>query len=49
MRGFEPLTPSLPWKCSTPELHWLEDTDLNNLLKRDPTGLNPGYKSGFLL
>ena len=23
MRGFEPLTPSLPWKCSTPELHWL--------------------------
>ena len=21
MRGFEPLTPSLPWKCSTPELH----------------------------
>ena len=22
MKGFEPLTPSLPWKCSTPELHW---------------------------
>ncbi len=21
MKGFEPLTPSLPWKCSTPELH----------------------------
>jgi hypothetical protein len=39
MRGFEPLTPSLPWKCSTPELHWLEDLVLSNLqyiiLKRD--------------
>jgi hypothetical protein len=23
MRGIEPLTPSLPWKCSTPELHRL--------------------------
>ena len=23
MKGFEPPTPSLPWKCSTPELHWL--------------------------
>ncbi len=23
MRGIEPRTPSLPWKCSTPELHWL--------------------------
>ena len=23
MKGIEPLTPSLPWKCSTPELHWL--------------------------
>ena len=22
MEGFEPPTPSLPWKCSTPELHW---------------------------
>ncbi len=22
MKGFEPPTPSLPWKCSTPELHW---------------------------
>ena len=22
--GFEPMTPSLPWKCSTPELHRLE-------------------------
>ena len=21
MKGFEPPTPSLPWKCSTPELH----------------------------
>ena len=21
--GFEPATPSLPWKCSTPELGWL--------------------------
>jgi hypothetical protein len=21
--GIEPATPSLPWKCSTPELHWL--------------------------
>ena len=21
MKGIEPLTPSLPWKCSTPELH----------------------------
>ena len=20
--GFEPGTPSLPWKCSTPELRW---------------------------
>lgn len=20
--GFEPETPSLPWKCSTPELRW---------------------------
>ena len=24
MKGIEPPTPSLPWKCSTPELHWLE-------------------------
>ena len=23
MKGIEPPTPSLPWKCSTPELHWL--------------------------
>ncbi len=23
MKGTEPPTPSLPWKCSTPELHWL--------------------------
>ena len=23
MKGFEPPTPSLPCKCSTPELHWL--------------------------
>ena len=23
MKGIEPLTPSLPWKCSTPELHRL--------------------------
>ena len=23
MKGFEPPTPSLPWRCSTPELHWL--------------------------
>ncbi len=22
MKGIEPPTPSLPWKCSTPELHW---------------------------
>ena len=22
MKGIEPLTPSLPWKRSTPELHW---------------------------
>ncbi len=21
--GIEPATPSLPWKCSTPELGWL--------------------------
>gem|GEM_PF-2670007 len=21
MKGFEPPTPSLPWTCSTPELH----------------------------
>ena len=24
MKGIEPPTPSLPWKCSTPELHWLK-------------------------
>ena len=23
MKGIEPPTPSLPWKCSTPELHRL--------------------------
>ena len=23
MMGIEPMTPSLPWKCSTPELHRL--------------------------
>jgi hypothetical protein len=23
MKGIEPPTPSLPWTCSTPELHWL--------------------------
>ncbi len=22
MTGFEPATPSLPWRCSTTELHW---------------------------
>ncbi len=32
MKGFEPPTPSLPWKCSTPELHWLglpQDKEFN--------------------
>ena len=38
MRGFEPLTPSLPWKCSTPELHWLISSDRASVcpLRREP-------------
>ena len=27
MMGIEPMTPSLPWKCSTPELHRLMSTN----------------------
>ena len=30
MKGFEPLTPSLPWKCSTPELHRPKITNFNS-------------------
>jgi hypothetical protein len=28
MKGIEPPTPSLPWKCSTPELHWLQNLEI---------------------
>ena len=28
MKGIEPPTPSLPWKCSTPELHWLKSVHI---------------------
>jgi hypothetical protein len=36
MMGIEPMTPSLPWKCSTPELHRLGDkfTFLTSILIR---------------
>ena len=36
MKGFEPPTPSLPWKCSTPELHWL-----NQFKETFPEGMFP--------
>ena len=44
MKGIEPLTPSLPWKCSTPELHRLVPQPLLQPLERamrlEPTTLS---------
>jgi hypothetical protein len=34
MKGFEPPTPSLPWKCSTPELHWHKPKNCNPRVKK---------------
>jgi hypothetical protein len=34
--GFEPGTPSLPWRCSTPELRWR-----NKLLVVQGVGFEP--------
>ena len=40
MMGFEPMTSSLPRKCSAPELHWLENHNIkkagNETRTRDP-------------
>ena len=32
MKGIEPPTPSLPWKCSTPELHRQSNREISNFL-----------------
>ena len=46
MKGFEPLTPSLPWKCSTPELHW--QTFLYQLIYFHKTGFDVAPKPTIL-
>ncbi len=33
MKGIEPLTPSLPWKCSTAELHRLISQPLSQYIR----------------
>ena len=44
MKGFEPPTPSLPWKCSTPELHWQnraqEETQFERETRLEPATLS---------
>ena len=37
MKGIEPPTPSLPWKCSTPELHWQNPAQENIIGAGDET------------
>ena len=36
MTGFEPVTSSLPRKCSTPELHWQKNRAEDEAQTRDP-------------
>jgi hypothetical protein len=45
MRGIEPLTPSLPWKCSTPELHWRRKASAMALIFERATRLEPATLS----
>jgi hypothetical protein len=45
MRGIEPLTSSLPRKCSTPELHWLFLLFVTQFTKERETRLEPATYS----
>ena len=45
MKGIEPLTPSLPWKCSTPELHWLLKSREEQKTNERETRLEPATLS----
>ena len=52
MKGFEPPTPSLPWKCSTPELHWpsskTSSLKINSSGRRDSNPRPSAWKADAL-
>ena len=53
MKGFEPLTPSLPWKCSTPELHrpislFISSGSLKQSGRRDSNSRPSAWKADAL-